>query len=405
MSILESQPLNVFIFNASNDDALACNSTNYTPNRLIQKLETDLAVLPFLFANPHDIVLVDELPSEAYLDTMKGLEFNLPKFITKHDFFSHELFANNISVNALKPWGWSKSIHSLFDDVKPFTSANYKTSPLFLWNDAFRQISSRTFSREVLSEIIEKQHHYIVSEKAIPTKSNNINDINKIIESEHKIIIKSPWSSSGRGVLLLDKDHYNESNRQWILGIIKKQGFVMIEQWFDKKVDFSFLYNVQNGIINLLCISCFETTNRGQFHGSYIHWPKRNDSIGAIPNDVFQSVSDEIIELLSQKGFSDIYEGWFGVDAMIVNENNSLLIHPCLEINCRYTIGHLAYNLRKFVADNDNAILRIGTRDEFKVAKTGRDDLRIADGKIASGIVSITPINNATQFVGWIEIT
>ena len=49
---------------------------------------------------------------------------------------------------------------------------------------------------------------------------------------------------------------------------------------------------------------------------------------------------------LSQQLFSGVYTGPFGIDMMVVSDADSApAIHPCVELNLRRTMGHVALTL------------------------------------------------------------
>jgi len=167
----------------------------------------------------------------------------------------------------------------------------------------------------------------------------------------------------------------------------------MAEPWHEKVFDFSFLFSVSSGAISLLCLSTFKTGDKGHFFGSYVHWPE--DSILSqmgLSNFELGKLIKIIVDSLIKYKFNCFYDGWMGVDAMVIRQSDRLLIQPCVEINCRYTIGHLAFALRKYFQPSSKALLRIGSLKEFNQSKT---TMRYAK--------PITPVTDETFFVGWIE--
>jgi hypothetical protein len=60
------------------------------------------------------------------------------------------------------------------------------------------------------------------------------------------------------------------------------------------------------------------------------------------------------------------YEGPFGIDMMIVASNDGCLLHPCIEINLRRTMGHVALSL---MPDDDELVrvMRIELNDHYKL--------------------------------------
>ena len=73
--------------------------------------------------------------------------------------------------------------------------------------------------------------------------------------------------------------------------------------------------------------------------------------------DLLDRVRDQVLSRLDLSG----YEGPFGIDMMIVKGG---LLHPCVEINLRRTMGHVALSIGRLIHldddDSDNRrIMRI----------------------------------------------
>ena len=64
-------------------------------------------------------------------------------------------------------------------------------------------------------------------------------------------------------------------------------------------------------------------------------------------------IRENIIKVFSSY-LSGLYQGPFGVDMMIVSGGaNGFLLNPCIEINLRRTMGHVANSVRK---TNDTSV-------------------------------------------------
>jgi len=379
----------VYIFNASNDSALACDSLSYSPTKFVKCFENDLATLPMLFASKNDIVLVEDNPSGTFIDQMHSLGIELPHFITKAAFFKQQS-SLKYQLNAIRPWGWSRTVHTIFRSVKHLFL--YK-SPCSEWNPMLRQLSGRQTAADVLKYVLLQQNPLYIDASAVSQSLQTLDAIPDLFMLRNRWVLKSPWSSSGRGLMRISPTLFDSTEKTWAHGVIKEQGFVMIEPWFEKVFDFSILFSVTKEAVSFLCFSHFKTNDKGQFLGSFVHWNNDNLLLElGIEHKQLEMLVTTLSDAIKMKGFQNYYEGWIGVDAMIVRENGKLLIHPCVEINCRYTIGHLAYALRKYCIDLPNALLRIGSIDEYNDIK-------------AKSVFSkpITSVNDKTMFVAWIE--
>jgi hypothetical protein len=63
------------------------------------------------------------------------------------------------------------------------------------------------------------------------------------------------------------------------------------------------------------------------------------------------------------------YQGPFGVDMMIVGkeDKDGFLLHPCVEINLRRTMGHVALSIPPF-ADGFTRVMHVELTDKYRVS-------------------------------------
>ena len=66
-----------------------------------------------------------------------------------------------------------------------------------------------------------------------------------------------------------------------------------------------------------------------------------------LPTTLLDAVQQRICERLGER-YKGKYRGPFGIDMMIVaSEAGGFLLHPCVEINLRRTMGHVALELAR----------------------------------------------------------
>lgn len=63
----------------------------------------------------------------------------------------------------------------------------------------------------------------------IPSECNTLAEIRLLSEKEN-IVVKAPWSSSGKGVLFIPKGQITCKEEEVLSGILRKQGYVMVEK-------------------------------------------------------------------------------------------------------------------------------------------------------------------------------
>jgi hypothetical protein len=102
------------------------------------------------------------------------------------------------------------------------------------------------------------------------------------------------------------------------------------------------------GCVRYLGLSLFHTQN-GAYTGNILatEEEKREMISRYLSTDLLDRVQQRICKGLSER-FKGKYCGPFGIDMMIVaSETGGFLLHPCVEINLRRTMGHVALELAR----------------------------------------------------------
>lgn len=390
----------VFFYNPTCEIAISNGTLSYMPNKTLTKFEQDLDLLSMYFASEEDVILTKQMPDSKFLRIISDAGIKLPKIIKLSDILLHpdSLLPNKMELH---PWGWSPRIHHIFKPLKKYCSEQFLNQPNSYWKDNHKELYSRKTALSVLNDFLQNNnngylHH---DKKAIICKS--VAEIDALIKKWKQIIIKAPWSSSGRGLQVLRYSYLNESITQWIKGTLEAQGYVMVEPLLNKKFDFSLQYYCDGkGNLNFLGLAFFKTNSNGQYNGNIL---------GGIPKEIKNFLSEQIIKELSEgmlkelkkSAISDNYCGYFGVDCMIIeNENGESLIHPCVEINLRYNMGTLAIILNQYIHKNSHGSFKINFKpkesfDTFHDKMIKEYPFKMKDGKWFSGYLPmVSPFQN-----------
>lgn len=401
----------IFLFNPTCEYAIANGNTSWQPNRLLQKMESDLSCLPLFFATNKDYVVVDRMPSNNYLGKIKTIKPDLPNFILKNDL--KKCTFQDIGINRLIPWGWSPAAHKLLFPLKSHCSNDFKASPIFNWTENHKEIYSKRFSLKILHQLTDTlKLDYIIPDHQLPRICHSKKEVEKLIQKWNKIMVKAPWSSSGRGLQPVTKIPVHEKVWEKINGIIHEQGFVIVEPLLEKVLDFSFQFEIKNKKPEFLGISNFCTDKKGQYQGNNLNGLPDNTSerIREFQQIVIADIWPVLIKILEKSELIELYEGYFGVDTLVYSNNSSeLKINPCLEINVRQSMGLLSLQLEKLMVKNKKAIFRI-YYEQGKTFKTFTDDMKgkhpliISNHKIKSGFFTLTEALDDTLFGAYILV-
>ena len=344
--------MKLHVFNPEHDLALAANLSNFTAPLAGRQLRADLGFIPAIWASNDDYILVEDVKQaeSAYGQLCAELGLEPKQFVDKSQL--HRLY-----INKVEPWGWDFALRSFL------LRYGVKAVPTEGEIASIRDLSHRRQTVKLLSEF--QMEGVIGTSKEVVS----IEDVKQLQNSHRHIVVKAPWSSSGRGVRFIDDavDCYQE---RWINNVIEKQGSVMVEPYYNKVIDFGMEFESNGeGNVSYLGLSLFHTVN-GAYNGNLIAAEKdKREILSKYLSDVLvDSVKKKICDCLGEI-FKGKYKGPFGVDMMVVaiDDNNRFLLHPCVEINLRRTMGHVALAIPTF-ADSYKHVMEITKReDDFKV--------------------------------------
>ena len=379
---------NLYFFNPTCEMSIANGTVSYQPNRFLQQFETDLGLLPAFLAKPSDWQLLNRIPSFEFIERLKAEGVELPELKRIDKVLAEETYTKN-SFNEIRPWGWSPVFLYQTKSIIPFCSDVFQQDESrFLCRDD-RYFYSRRFALDVLTEVVQNSSKVsLISEQQLPVQCFKVEEAEAAHQKNKQSVLKAPWSSSGRGLSMLRLPDFNSSIRNWVHGVIKSQGYIMCEPLLKKIVDFSFQFKIENGEIQYLGITFFQTDEKGQYNGHYLHVDDvliDSEFMAFIRNNECQ-ISEQLNVELSKK-LKGKYTGYLGIDAMLVEIDRELRIQPCLEINLRYNMGILAIKLAEKV-DKNFRQLKIST---------------IEDMPKASKILQLTEITSKSVYAAYLQ--
>ncbi|GHT09660.1 hypothetical protein FACS189426_08620 [Bacteroidia bacterium] len=304
----------IHYFNPGHETAVLNGSKFYRPAIPVLKMQADLASLPAWYAAPDDYVLLSNqaIPQEA----------------------------RNEQV-AL--WGISpQSIH-FFEKLNKQYDLQLKIPE---WKEEYRFLGSRFASQQALARLMDAIPE--IENDILPQFFSDMDEIEKcLMQSQEKQLLKSPYSSSGRGLVWLPPGELARSERQIISGMLKKQSRVSIEKALDKQLDFSMHFeNTPEGETKFIGYSIFQTNAKGAYEKSFLaNQNALEKQISAfIDKDLLRIVQNTINKILNDL-YSTNYTGNIGVDMLVYLSGGQYKLNPCVEINMRKSMGYLAVRL------------------------------------------------------------
>lgn len=345
--------------------ALAVNQPNYTAPHAGRQLRNDLAFIPALWADEGDFVMVDSI-DDAY-DKVRhlGYIYNKVEFITPRQL--EGVFRDTMEIDSIHPWGWDKAIvsqlrHLGCPDIMLPTSENL---------DKIRCVSSREWAARHLQDHVD----FVA----------DVTKLKDVVSRKGQAIIKSPWSSSGRGLRYVNSSFSGvaqnsgitrldnlDDMEKWAANVIRHQGGVTVEPYYNKVKDFGMEFEMRDGKVNYLGLSLFDTV-KNAYSGNLLcsEEDKQNMLLQYVNQETLAAACQRIMDIM-EPALKDVYSGPFGVDMMIASKNDELELVPCIELNLRRTMGHVALELAKIA--NPQSLMRV----EFD---GNRYHLRVMPGK------------------------
>ncbi|WP_102407727.1 hypothetical protein [Parabacteroides bouchesdurhonensis] len=399
-------PKKIHYFNPGHETAILLGTENYTPPTNVQKMIQELALLPIWYSEPEDYVLVNDDNSSLFLSLLPKEIHPFATPVTYKDI--KKGISSSIPIEA-SPWGISPHSINLFEKLKQ-NSPSEITVPQ--WKDEYKQLTGRQTATECLNKIRE-----LLPDMPIPVSPGfytNIQEIEKyMLAYNAPFILKTPYSSSGRGLHPIDRC-ITEKDRTWINRAINKQGAISIECRLNKIQDFAMeFYSDGKGEVQYQGLSVFNTEEKGAYSGNVLqNQEMMRKRISSFTGETkLQHIQNTVGHVLKDT-FGAIYSGYLGVDMLIYKDKGNYNIHPCIEINMRYTMGMVALRLfQKYIDSRATGDFRITYDGKAGEAYSHHHfmqetyPLKLEDGKIIKGYLSLCPVTTETHYRAYILIS
>lgn len=315
--------MRLHIFNPSHEMALASSRGAYTPPRPVRDLERRLCLLPALYAAPGDAMLI---PSDAEPEALpyfrivrqKGL-----KLLRAADLKAAE-------PEAIDPWGWNLPLLGRLRHALGSATPSLPTDEqLRNW----RALSHRRTTIEVLRA---------AGESELPRECTALEQVAECVRTWGPTVVKLPWTSSGRGIFFVCADTLRNCAEP-LRRAIKARGSVMAEPAYDKELDFATEWSVEGGALRFRGFSLFRNSPGGNYSGNIVApQPELRKLILRQTTEAELSSKIEALHTALEQIVAPRYSGPFGVDMLV---DTAATVHPCLELNLRRTMGHVAIAL------------------------------------------------------------
>ena len=216
-------------------EAAVLNASKYYQAPTIQVLmRNELAYLPAWYAQAEDSILIENPLPEIFLSEIQEF-FNIAKPVIRSDLAT-------LPNQTIDLWGISPQSIYFFEKLNQTHALDWKIPE---WKEALRTLGSRWTAHSVLSELIKSVPE--IKSDILPYQFSNLEALEEfLLQSKEQLLVKSPYSSSGRGLVWLPPEKIARSEKQIISGMLNKQGSVSVEKVLNKQLDFSLHFEISN---------------------------------------------------------------------------------------------------------------------------------------------------------------
>ncbi len=369
----------VYLFNPENDVALGFGRRSFTLSPLVKALHADGASLPMWYAEPGGFVYD---PSAG-----RSVEW----YESMAELFGIDVCVADRVPSGLdgSPWGWSEDACRQLRMVGASVLDGEAVGRLRLLSHRRLTVDVMTRLKAVLSFPLPE----------VPVEAMSVDDVRQAFGMwGGRMFVKAPWSSSGRGVIMVES--LTESVEARVANILRRQGSVMCEPAVDKLRDFAMEFRASEGRVEFAGYSLFFNEHGSAYGGNILAPDHELESLlvadGASP-DHLHSVRLTLTDIFNEL-VAPYYDGYFGVDMMLASDG---MLVPCVEVNLRMTMGAVAVIWR-------DRYMSEGSRGRFSVGQltgTGRGPLVVESGRLVAGSLCLTPPRDVGKFEFRIDVS
>ncbi|WP_445591478.1 hypothetical protein [Sunxiuqinia sp. sy24] len=385
----------IFHFNPTCELALANGSPYYQAPALLRQFEEELAPIMLFFASEEDHILKENPLPEAFKYQMGTLGIPTNLVLSKEK--SLEIIQDE-PVH-LNPWGWSPAESNYLSAYSQPNELAHKTRQLADSN-LFERKHAVTFCHELMTE---HPHDFFPEEEKRPRLIHDLPSIEAYLDQHRQIVLKSPLSSSGRGLQVIRKQLLNESNKRWIKTMLDQHGYLIAEPLFQKRTDLSFQFELKtSGELIYHGISYFETNSNGQYLGHHLN-PSSEVRHRYFTEQTLASIANLLAGQLRKSIYHSSYHGFLGIDALIYEVNGKIKMQACLEINPRFNMGILSQFITQRIHPESRGMFQTYYHPKinyknFVEEQARKNPLEMAAGLLRKGFVSLSAPGHESKF-------
>ncbi len=387
-------------------------------------VQEDLAFLPAYLSKRDDILLMRQAPSSEFLSSVKAAGIELPEIFTHDDSASRKAPLMDRKIGELRPWAWTPDSVDYFSET--MSEVTRPPAADSLWNDSIRELHSKSWGARWASELVSSLpiNDWIGPREVFGEATRNLDELAAARErfaalGFSSIACKAPFGTAANGMrCLLEGEVLSEALRSWLDKVWAEQGVVVIEPWLQRFFDFSVQLEMRSEGLKVQGYTRLLNNARGQFRGIVTNGfclgldaelvkfiMRRVEGRPRLYHWYEQVLVPELEAVLRAVGFN----GPLGVDAFIYRDlGGQLRLKPVVELNPRYTMGRVAWEIGQRNAATSVGFFQILNRSQLKKSgaagfsgyseAVGRENpLCFSNEKIPRIVSGSFPLNDPSQ--------
>lgn len=351
----------LWVFNPGHEEALSIPpEKRYTLSKEIRWMRYELSSLLHLLASDDDLIYVPTSPDGSPAHLLQSSGEVVPDGYTLPP-----------SLNVIL-WGQDAHILRELRECPLFASTTLFDPEI---TPSYLRLSHRRASYDLLSHLVHQLGYpqdllpHWVTAGADRTETEQrlriaITSVaSRSFGSTEQLMVKRPYTSSGRGVFPLPLP-IQPKHLEALIGSCMRCGSISIEPHLDVVDNWAIEYthNAQ-GEVSFFALSHFATHPSGRaYSGNLLTSPQ--DLWQELSSYVGENTLQRLIEVqsrwLERELIASEYIGYIGIDLFFYRDGEQVRFHPCVEINLRTTMGvvaHFAYE--RYVPTGCKGIFRL----------------------------------------------
>ena len=314
----------LLVFNPEHDYALAHGGRHYMAPASVRKLASRMQLLPLVWAHEEDYILT---PDNEAVEARNGQK-------------KTSLGEIREKIEEISVWGWDAALSYRLETAGFGDYLLPSQEEL----EKMRRLSHRRISIKC---------NKMLGSPLIPEEINSLEGAMEFLKRHNACYFKMPWSSGGRGVVTT-RELNQQQVAEWVNGCIRRQGSLMAEPEVERVIDFSSLWTLKNGEAVMEGYSISLSDGRGKYDGN-LYGPQddiKEYIMRHVPD--FDDGTTILQKEFLEKEIAPAYSGKVGIDMMGDKDGR---LYPCVEINLRRTMGHVAIAYEK-LGSREKSILK-----------------------------------------------